>query len=325
MNIFDIVKLPHRTEHPMCTRAKISTGTLCNYRCSFCYYHDRTFAESFENIKKTVLKYRELGMTSYDLSGGEPTVHPDFFKILELCSKFGKVSCVSNGRAFASRDFCEKAKEKGLSEVLFSWHGLAHDAITGVKDSSDKIKKALSYGFFKKRVNCTVCKENYETLEEFIKEIPDVFEVNFIIENPWYQDFNLDQRYFDVHQCGKILDRCCRELEARGILARVRYIPFCAMKEKRFIANYFQHIYDPYDWNLLYILQENDKEKFFNLQPEDVFRTCLGIAKNQRKFYSKKGCSKCQYSHICDGIKDLNKPKPQLGRPILDPLKEFLL
>jgi hypothetical protein len=161
-----------------------------------------------------------------------------------------------------------------------------------------------------------VCKENYKTLQDYVSEVISLepFEVNFIIENPWYKENRLPERYFDIHEAGAILDECCLKLEANGIIPNVRYIPFCAMKEKRFIVNYYQHLYDPYDWNLLYEIREK-------VTPETLFRKCVeSIRSDRENLYSKKGCEKCKYNHICDGIKDLSKPKPELGKPILDVL-----
>lgn len=325
MNLYDIVKFPHRVNDDgdhFCTRAKVDIGTICNFKCKFCYYDQRRFIKPLQEIKDTVVKLHELGMTSFDLSGGEPTVHPHFLDIIEFCKNYGKVSCLSNGWRFSHKDFCRKAYNSGLREVMLSYHGIEHEQITGVKDSERRIiaaAKNLRELGIDLRFNCTVCKENYKSLREYCdKIIPlDPFEVNFIIENPWYKDFNLDARYFDIFECGKILDEVCVMLKEKGILVNVRYIPFCAMQHKEFIVNYYQHLYDIYDWNMLYLKNNLD------LQPDEVFRTCVNEVRRNRKHYSKNKCGKCKLNHICDGVKDLNTPRPETvgeGSPILDVL-----
>lgn len=329
LDLLNIVKFPHRINDDgdhFCTRAKVDIGTICNYKCKFCYYDQRRFARPLEEIKDEVKFFNELGMTSYDLSGGEPTVHPDFLSIVSFCKKYGNVSCISNGHRLSKEDFALSALKAGLTEVMFSYHGIEHEEITGVRGSETRIIKAIkncSELDMTIRLNCTVCKENYKNLPLYVDKILElnqelknkIFELNFIIENPWYKDFNLEQRYFDIHECGEILDILCPLLEKNDIIPNVRYIPFCAMKEKKYIVNYYQHMYDEYDWNMIYLLEPEEKAL---VTRETIFRKCVETIKENRKFYSKKKCGKCMYSHICDGIKDLSIPKPEMGKPILD-------
>lgn len=264
--------------------------------------------------------YVSLGIDSFDFSGGEPSVHPHFIEAIKYASKFGTVSCLSNGYKFSQMVYLEKCHRSGLSEVMFSLHGVNHEDLTGVKNSKARILDAIRNCHIlgiRVRLNCTVCKENYKDLMEYVAEVIKLepFEVNFIIENPWYKDNRLNDRYFDIHEAGAILDDCCLTLEKNGIIPNVRYIPFCAMKNKKYILNYYQHLYDPYDWNLLYEIQEEVTSK-------TLFRKCVESIRSDRdNLYSKKGCDKCMYNHICDGIKDLSIPKPQVGKPILDVLE----
>jgi len=52
-------------------------------------------------------------------SGGEPTIHPEFFKIIEISAELGysHIEVNSNGIEFAKQDFAERAAKAGLQTV----------------------------------------------------------------------------------------------------------------------------------------------------------------------------------------------------------------
>ena len=87
----------------ICNRAKLDTGTHCNYGCSFCYYIDKlNIIKPFELIKKDIDYFKACEITELDLSGGESSIHKDWFKILEYARGMGfSVSCLSNGSKFS--------------------------------------------------------------------------------------------------------------------------------------------------------------------------------------------------------------------------------
>ena len=62
-------------DEPICNRAKLDTGTHCNYKCKFCYYlQDLNKITQFDIIKDRIDYLVECGMTSVDLSGGESSI-----------------------------------------------------------------------------------------------------------------------------------------------------------------------------------------------------------------------------------------------------------
>lgn len=81
----------------------------CNDRCIFCldsHTHDGTNRDC-EEIRAQILDGRRKGAQRLILSGGEPTIHPDFVKFVKLGNLAGyrKVQTVTNGRLFAYPDF----------------------------------------------------------------------------------------------------------------------------------------------------------------------------------------------------------------------------
>ena len=92
---------------PRCNRAKLDTGLHCNYNCEFCFYlGDLDKKDSFDQIKQRIDILYKYGITQVDMSGGESSIHKDWFKILDYCNeRFEHISCLSNGSAFANEKF----------------------------------------------------------------------------------------------------------------------------------------------------------------------------------------------------------------------------
>jgi len=81
---------------------------MCNYRCSYCFSHDRKIDKrkftSFEDLKTAVDHLASLNRPTYKftLSGGEPTIHPHFFDLIEylhhkLAEKLNYILIITNG------------------------------------------------------------------------------------------------------------------------------------------------------------------------------------------------------------------------------------
>lgn len=302
----------------ICKRAKLDTGTLCNYKCFFCYYKSKlNELTNFDEIKKRIDKLYQLGCREFDLSGGESSIHPDFFKILEYLNSLNvKISMLSNGYFFSKFENLEKAKNLGLSEILFSVHSVdeVHDEIVGKSGAFEKILKAILNAKklnLKIRINSTITNKNLHLIDnkffDFIEKIQP-FELNFLPLN--YFDENTESYNIDYENLLKPIKNFIDKSSIK--LINVRYVPFCYMKgyEKN-VVGYYQHIFDIYDWNIAYYhYKESNKENLLNL------------AKNSRIYnYNKSNkCLKCKYFYICDGIEpQVNSDfKPEPGEKIKD-------
>lgn len=73
----------------------------CNLTCSFCCFANRALKEmlTLDQMKKAIDSFVELGTTGMELTGGgEPTLHPDFGKVVNYAYEKGlKVGVVTNG------------------------------------------------------------------------------------------------------------------------------------------------------------------------------------------------------------------------------------
>ncbi|WAS89837.1 radical SAM protein [Nannocystis punicea] len=138
----------------------------CNDRCVFCldaHTHDGTNRDR-EEIRAQILDGRRRGATRLILSGGEPTIHPNFVDFVRLGRRAGyrKIQTVTNGRMFAYPAFLRAALDAGLSEITFSIHGpnaRVHDALVGTRGAFDEEVKGLRGALADGRpvVNIDVC------------------------------------------------------------------------------------------------------------------------------------------------------------------------
>lgn len=309
-----IISTPKLTDPNVCKRAKLDIGTLCNYKCYFCYYSNRlNETTSFETIKARIDKLYALGCRDFDLSGGEPTIHKDFFKILEYLGSLGvKVSCLTNGQKFSDFEFLKRAYDFGIKEILFSLHSTEtrHEQITGIKGSFAKILKAIENA--KKlgilvRLNSTICRMNCDIVDtDYFKlvELIKPFEMNFLPLN-YFESTN--QNEFNDYGIllggvNKFIDNCKSSVTLKELIINVRYVPFCYMRGyETYVKGYLQHAYEPRDWNLCW----------YHYLPDTLENFRTQVLENRIRSYRKfDECLKCRFFKECDGIEPLSVSKP---------------
>lgn len=117
----------------------------CNNKCIFCLDSDTHDGEIRERgaVKEQILEGRKRGATRLILSGGEPTMHPNYVDFIKLgrAAGYRKIQTVTNGRMFQYPDFVKRCLDAGLSEITFSLHGpnaRIHDALVGVKGAFEQ-------------------------------------------------------------------------------------------------------------------------------------------------------------------------------------------
>jgi MoaA/NifB/PqqE/SkfB family radical SAM enzyme len=320
MNLNNIIrpKIP-ATYDPVCPRAKLDTGTHCNYKCYFCYYLDKLHIKtSFDIIKQRIDKLYDLGFRQLDLSGGESTIHQDWFKILEYCQKLGiYVSCLSNGSMLCYPPFIEKSKLFGLREILFSLHGgthISHDKNVGHAGAFKKIMYAINLAINNDlycRINTTI-DEDFDT-ENFIITINNlnIKQLNLLPLNNWEQAKNL--KGIDYHKISGHIKKIINNINDKDLEINVRYIPFCYMKGyEKYVCGIYQHVFDQRDWNI---------SAYGDLENVPTIESMFNQAYINRKMsYTKPiECLNCSLKYICDGLEynnQHNKVFPYSGKPV---------
>lgn len=341
-------------------RVKIITGLKCNIQCLFCYYRNSLNAanRTYNEVRKDLLYARRHGIHEVDLSGGEPTVHPELLKIICEAKTLGmrKVSIITNGLRMADREYVRTLKEAGLDDVLFSVHGASeqvHDGLTSVPGSFGKLSQALGNAFaegLSVRTNTVVNRSNcgdLQNIASFIQQFkPD--QVNFIVLNDWcFAKHLVDRLMMPYSEMGPLIQRACDVLDGKVPAVNVRYIPFCMMQGyERFVANHAQVPYDRYEWvphvrarletgtslwRYLGILgygffPGGAWRRTFRMPYYELLDSCVTEA--LRSWYYTKGgqCKGCSRDRICDGVENtyarkygLDELTPIAGKSVTQP------
>ncbi|HOO55346.1 MAG TPA: radical SAM protein [bacterium] len=128
---------------------------LCGSDCVFCCVLDKIkwFRDfgipphiPFEEIAGTLKSKREENYSYVTFTGGEPTLHPDFPKIVRLARELGyRISVNSNMSRFADPGYCRETLPY-INEIVASVHGHTpelHNTITGTEKAMEKFMSAM--------------------------------------------------------------------------------------------------------------------------------------------------------------------------------------
>jgi len=193
----------------------------CNNRCLFCLDRDNLDGSimSFDDIVRDLKKGLAEGARRAVISGGEPTIHPDFLQVIAKAKEvgYGWIQTVSNGRMFSYEEFLESAVQAGLNEITFSLH--AHNSgifeeLTGApgsfRQSFRGLRNALGKPGLVVSVDIVVTGLNVDHLEDIIKQFLKLgvreFDILNLIPfgNAWK---NRDRLFFDVEEKLPLLKR----------------------------------------------------------------------------------------------------------------------
>ena len=157
----------------------------CNDHCVFCldaHTHNGTH-RSREEVKAQIIDGRRKGAERLILSGGEPTIHPDYVQFIKLGRMAGykKIQTVTNGRLFSYKEFLTRCIDAGLGEITFSIHGVnarIHDALVGTKGAFEQeivgLQNALDDGRVIINIDVCVNRGNVKTLPDLIEKFSNM-------------------------------------------------------------------------------------------------------------------------------------------------------
>ncbi len=117
--------------------ANVDLTNRCNLNCPICFANANQQGYVYEPSYQQVVKMLKLlraekpvPTPAVQFSGGEPTVHPDFFKIIEKASYLGfsQIQIATNGIKLANdEDFVKRCVKAGLHTVYLQFDGLKEE------------------------------------------------------------------------------------------------------------------------------------------------------------------------------------------------------
>jgi cyclic pyranopterin phosphate synthase len=276
-------------------RVDIKTGFICNNNCRFCVQADNKCKgnRSFEEIKRDLedCKSRCGGVV---LTGGEVTIRKDFFDIVEYAKSLGyeTIQIQTNGRMFASLDFCKKAIKTGAAEFSPALHGCCaeqHDALTRSPGSfSQTVKGIKNLKSLGQRIltNTVVVKQNYRNLPDIAKLLVnlDVDQFQFAFVHPMGNALkNFDETVPRISEAAPYIHKGLQIGIDAGKRVMAEAMPYCQME------GYEDYIAEKVIPETEVRGKEHQNTDSFTKQRQTEGKT---------KFPQ---CDECKYDSICEG------------------------
>jgi len=174
---------------------QLEITNVCNYRCPYCPYGRGDYKPMARYLRKHEIE-RWLIRGDFDntdrLEGlhvmGEPTLHPEFFDIVELFGDYGiPVLDATNASMFVHKWFVEKAlKLKNLKVWI-----IGIDAST----YEEWVKAKGTYGFPKKYWDKMI-----EGLDYYLRNVSNTKAIVRIIKSQWTGDIKLFKQYWGRYE-----------------------------------------------------------------------------------------------------------------------------
>lgn len=121
----------------------------CNEKCIHCYVDDRESGGgelSFSDYRTLLDDIRELGCMGVLLTGGEPTLHRDFFEIAFYAKRIGLMVDIYTNGLYVDDGMMDRLISLRPNSISFSFYGGKaedHDAVTGVPGSFEKSLRTM--------------------------------------------------------------------------------------------------------------------------------------------------------------------------------------
>lgn len=293
-------------------RKHVRVTTLCNNNCVFCLNADETNRKhkSVAELKRMFIEGVKEGCTRLILSGGEPSTHPDFLKIIRLGKEacYKKIQTITNGRMYCYENFLRNAINAGLDEITFSIHGHTpelHDSLTrspgSFKQTVQGIKNALKHKVIVS-ADIVLNKQNYKYFPAIIDFLTNLGVMEFDIlypvpfGNAWR---NKDLIYFDVKKALPYIHKGFNLAKERDAVLWTNRFP------AKYLAGYEELIQDSHK-----LLDEMEGRK-------DMFESCL--EKNKEFRCRGERCKLCNMEPVCNRLLEVNKKvrgKGKLNREV---------
>jgi radical SAM protein with 4Fe4S-binding SPASM domain len=168
-------ELPLRTVHFKLTNR-------CNFQCLYCYAESGKSLVNplpFAEIKRVVDEALDLSSSVvFELSGGEPMLHPDFFAIAEYISTRTKNSILlTNGSLVSNKNAKRIVTSFQLIKISLDGSTDEINAVTRGKRTFKKVKRAiklLRHEGANVMVSMTVNKANIDDIPKMVSEFGNI-------------------------------------------------------------------------------------------------------------------------------------------------------
>ncbi|MBS3821445.1 MAG: radical SAM protein [Planctomycetes bacterium] len=133
--------------------AQVDLTNRCNMRCPICFANANAqgyiFEPPYEEIVRQMQELRDMRptpTTAIQFSGGEPTIHPDFLKIIRTAGEMGfsHIQIATNGMTMSDLDFAQQCHDAGLHTLYLQFDGIGEAAYVETRNHPGIWKKKLA-------------------------------------------------------------------------------------------------------------------------------------------------------------------------------------
>lgn len=154
----------------------------CNSKCEFCYHWKQNVSQPHMPFLKVVdiaNQAKSLGAESVVLNGGEPTLHPNFFEILQVFNDLNySITINTNGSKLLIKDFTDRLIRFPNLTLMVTILSIEDINLRGVNDWSAKSIKAIK--LLKQnnapitiRTNIVLNNKNFRQLDAILQKLLD--------------------------------------------------------------------------------------------------------------------------------------------------------
>jgi len=287
-------------------RLELRIANACPCNCVFCCEWDNMRQPGpkfmpFANIINILYSKRKEGFAHVTFVGGEPTLHPDFEKIVYWTRRMGYVTQLStNGLRFEVADYAKHTLPY-LDEICISVHGVSPKSVfaaTGVSQGHAFLTRALAnirrYG---KNVylicNFVVYPGNFDEAYKILPNIlkfakPDLYMVSNLI--PWGRAAkNYSKLVLSLERMATLVPLLAEQARRCGLPVRFFGFPACIMGAHWPLSN-------DYCWSPSLLI-----EKYQTKSGLQQTRVRMTLVPPHRRVKPAK-CRICLFNSWCAGV-----------------------
>lgn len=272
----------------------------CNNRCVFCFSRKELLNINFKDkdLKGIIKDSYNSGAKILVLSGGEPTIHPNFLDLIAYAKTTGysSIRTISNGRMFAYSKFAKKAKKLGLNEVTISIHShipIIQDELSGVEGSFNQALKGIENckrENINLKINIVVNRKNIKKIKEtilFFYEKMGVKRISLLRLMPFGLAWKNKSFLYYNKRDNKYLKEALECAKKNNIELWINRF------DLNLFRDYPEFVQNPY--------------KFVNEVESKIIEFEELVTKNKEMYCYPKRCPYCFLENFCKEIREVNK------------------
>ncbi len=125
--------------------ANVDLTNRCNLTCPVCFANANAagylYEPDIEHVRRMLQALRDqkpVACRIVQFSGGEPTIHRDFIRILRMATEMGfsHTQVATNGIKFTDLEFAQQCKEAGLHTLYLQFDGVCDDVYRRTRGES---------------------------------------------------------------------------------------------------------------------------------------------------------------------------------------------